>query len=754
MSDGNQSHGVPLPADISEQLVKEQLTRILASDAFLRSPSLSRFLRFTVEESLQGRAHELKESVVGAEVFQRGASYDPGIDPIVRVQARKLRLRLKEFYETEGRNDPLVIDLPKGGYAPVFRSKNGNEVSTLVGDERHPEVPAAVPVPGRKASRRRLLLILAATAALAVAAAVLWQPRIERDGPPQLALRALTSDTGYTAEPTVSRDGKWLAYSSDRGEAGDADIWVQPLDGGEPRRLTGPEGHDTLPDISPDGSQVVFKSWREGGGLFVVPTQGGPVRRLADSVFRARFSPDGAWVAYSAKNKDGTGEIFVLRPDGSDRRQIPTDLEDARCVLWTPDGKHLIFTAADKGTGQFDWRVSPIEAGPAPRATVQTGLSEQLRRQGLPNGWSQNCPTDWIGNRVLFVSETAKIRTVWEVPISLATWQVAGPVQQVIAGTGRAPRVVLAAGKPPRLVLSAEGGQSHLWALKSDASRGQVSEGMTRVTNDASLQDGLRTRFDLSTDGRLLVFQSTRYGASDIWMKRFDAGKETVLGPNLRNDHWPLTNSDGTQVMFAELKKGKDVVYVVDAATRKGREVCSDCGSLEDWSQDGKYFMYQHHGLWVFEIATGRRIFVMHRSGLVRGTTSFSPDNRWIALTVDEGGKGKLEGFVIPLTSQPAPESDWIKITAELNQLSLHWSPDGGLLYYFSTIDNYRCHWAQRLRPETKHPLGQPFPVQHFHKYQAYPWNGSWISVGRDKIIVNLRDTTSNIWMTELPAAQ
>jgi eukaryotic-like serine/threonine-protein kinase len=757
MSHGNDSsEGDSSALSVSAPMVQAQLSRILASEVFLRSPSLTRFLRFAVEKSIDGQALELKEYVLGVEVFERKqSSFDPRLDPIVRVQARKLRLRLKEFYETEGRNDPLVIDLPKGGYAPVFRSRNGNEVSALVGDEQHPEAPAAVPLTERKASRLRFL-ILAATAALAVAAAAFWRHKDKRDAPPQMpqmALRALTFDTGYTAEPTVSRDGKWLAYSSDRGEAGDADIWVQPLGGGEPRQLTGAEGHDILPDISPDGSQVVFGSWREGGGLFVVPTQSGPVRRLADSGYRARFSPDGAWVAYSAKNKDGSNEIFVSRPDGSDRRQIPTDLPDARCVCWTPDGKHLMFTAADKHTGQFDWRVTPIAASPGgPEAAVKTGLSEQLRRQGLPNGWSSGCPADWIGNRVLFVSETAKIRTVWEVPISLATWQVAGPVRQVIAGTGGAPRVAPVAGKLPLLVLSARAEQSHLWALELDASRGRVAGAMTQVTSDASLQDSMRTRFDLSTDGRLLVFQSERYGGQDIWMKRFDEGKETVLGATPKKDQRPLINSDGTQVMFVEQKKEKYVVSIADTATRKSREICSDCGDLEDWSQAGKHLLYRvNNALWALEIATGRRTLLLNRPGLVPGTASFSPDNRWIVLTVDEGGKGKLEGFVIPLTIQPAPENDWVRITAELYHLSLHWSPEGNLLYYFSAIDNYRCLWAHRLHAQTKQPLGRPFPVQHFHKYQHYPWNGSWISVGRDKIILNLRDTTSNIWMTELP---
>jgi hypothetical protein len=88
---------------VSSDAIRAQLERILASPRFAHSERLKRFLRFSVEEALAGRAQSLKEYTLALEVFDKAASHDPGVDPIVRVEARRLRARLKEYYETEGR---------------------------------------------------------------------------------------------------------------------------------------------------------------------------------------------------------------------------------------------------------------------------------------------------------------------------------------------------------------------------------------------------------------------------------------------------------------------------------------------------------------------------------------------------------------------------------------------------------------------------------------------------------------------------
>jgi TolB-like protein/Tfp pilus assembly protein PilF len=119
--------------------VEAELARILASPVFRNAPRHSRFLSFVVHRMLEGRADSIKEYVIGLEVFERAADYDPGSDPIVRAEARRLRSRLSEYYAGPGMNDAIIIDLPKGGYAPVFRERT----AMAVAEEGVPETAEA-----------------------------------------------------------------------------------------------------------------------------------------------------------------------------------------------------------------------------------------------------------------------------------------------------------------------------------------------------------------------------------------------------------------------------------------------------------------------------------------------------------------------------------------------------------------------------------------------------------------------------------
>lgn len=105
----------------TEGEIHGQLKRIGASRLFFKSKRLFRFLSFAVDQTLLGNGQHLKEPQVGVHVFDRGATFDPRIDPIVRVEARRLRLKLKTYYASIGRADQVLIDFPKGTYTPVFR---------------------------------------------------------------------------------------------------------------------------------------------------------------------------------------------------------------------------------------------------------------------------------------------------------------------------------------------------------------------------------------------------------------------------------------------------------------------------------------------------------------------------------------------------------------------------------------------------------------------------------------------------------
>jgi hypothetical protein len=103
---------------LSEQAIRDQLTKLLTSKIFARSERLGRFLQFTVDQVLAGKQHELKEYVIGVEVYDRRPPYNPTVDSIVRSEARRLRGKLKQYYEFDGKTDPLRIFFRPGSYIP------------------------------------------------------------------------------------------------------------------------------------------------------------------------------------------------------------------------------------------------------------------------------------------------------------------------------------------------------------------------------------------------------------------------------------------------------------------------------------------------------------------------------------------------------------------------------------------------------------------------------------------------------------
>jgi TolB-like protein len=130
----------------SEPAIREQLSRMLQSPVFVRSVRLSRFLRFIVENVIDGGQNVLKEYVIGLEVYDRGPSYNPSQDSIVRTEARRLRGKLKEYYETQGKNDPICICMSPGSYIPVLRYREVH-----MGSQSAPDINDRLPTPNESA---------------------------------------------------------------------------------------------------------------------------------------------------------------------------------------------------------------------------------------------------------------------------------------------------------------------------------------------------------------------------------------------------------------------------------------------------------------------------------------------------------------------------------------------------------------------------------------------------------------------------
>jgi hypothetical protein len=148
---------------VSPDAIGGEVARVLASEEFGNSRRLQRFLRYVVEKSCAGELNDVKEYNIARAVFDREASFDPATDTIVRVEARRLRNQLSAYYHGAGHLDPVVIEIPKGGYAPVFRS-------------RHPDAASLRPGPFLK---RRIWLGSAAVALIAAAVGLfLWRHAI------------------------------------------------------------------------------------------------------------------------------------------------------------------------------------------------------------------------------------------------------------------------------------------------------------------------------------------------------------------------------------------------------------------------------------------------------------------------------------------------------------------------------------------------------------------------------------------------
>lgn len=115
----------PISASCHAAEIQEQLARIVHTAAFRASRRLTRFITFVVEDTLAGKSDRIKAYTIAIEALGRSSTFDPQTDPIVRVEAGRLRQALARYYASAGRNDPIVIEVRRGGYVPSFRRRGG-----------------------------------------------------------------------------------------------------------------------------------------------------------------------------------------------------------------------------------------------------------------------------------------------------------------------------------------------------------------------------------------------------------------------------------------------------------------------------------------------------------------------------------------------------------------------------------------------------------------------------------------------------
>jgi Tol biopolymer transport system component len=198
---------------------------------------------------------------------------------------------------------------------------------------------------------------------------------------------------------------------------------------------------------------------------------------------------------------------------------------------------------------------------------------------------------------------------------------------------------------------------------------------------------------------------------------------------------------------------GKREAYSVSAKGGETTKICGDCGTW-DVSHDGAKILYWYStarpivSIGMFNRPTGEKLELIKHAEYSLYQPHFSPDDRWIVFLAKTG----LDRSRIYVVRSGGPAAaEWIPVTDGENlDDKPRWSPDGNLIYFTSERDGFRCIWAQHLDRATKHPVGPPFNVHHFHAARRSLRNVGLgpleISVSRNALVFNLGEITGNIW--------
>jgi len=735
--------------EIDPTAIRVQVERILGSRYFSGVQRLSEFLRFVVERTLAEREAEIKEYLVAVEVYRRDSSFDPKLDSTIRVEASKLRARLNEYYENEGGADPILITIPKGRYVPRFETRSVPPPPVLAGLRESG-------IGLKRVSSIWLLVVVL----VAVALGATWWiiGRSGQASAPAPAITRITSDVGLTAYPALSPDGSLLAYASDRDGDGDLELWVQPVAGRDPIRLTRSEADETEPVFSPDGSRIAFRSSRDGGGIYLVPALGGTERLLAAGGNHARFSPDGRWLAYSVTNtrfyatSPGSGSAWVVSVDGGPPRRIAPGFASAHYPVWAPDGKHLLLLGrSDAGRPAdetMDWWVVPVDGG----VPVRTNAHPELRklRLGGPTWpyWGALVPELWLGEHVFFSAGAQHTSNLWRIRIAPGTWRVDSPPERLTFGSGLETQPSIALG---RVVFASVALNQEVWSLPIDVDAGRIKAPVERLTRNAATDNWP----SLSEDGRTLVFYSDRSGNGDIWLKNLETGLERALTSTQATEDWPEIAPDGRSFSYHVRVNNRKVAYRRSIDGADPEKVCEICDYMGR-TRDGAWDLYtdirlEPYGIRMRSRSLGtERAFLNHpKAGLFQAL--LSPDDRWIVFSAHFSATDRRI-FIVPFPEGAgSSERDWIPLTGGgCEDIAPHWSTDGNSVYYVSWSDGFSCLKLQRLDPMTKRPTEAAATVAHFHAASRRLGNVGvsqrGLAVAAGRIAFPVQEITGNVW--------
>lgn len=287
----------------------------------------------------------------------------------------------------------------------------------------------------------------------------------------------ITRDSGLTHQPSISADGNFVVYASDRATGKDMDIWIQHVSGGQPVRLTSTLENEVQPSLSADGRKVAFQRGSESidQGIFVIPALGGTPRLLASKGLAPQISPDGKTVAFATGSYMQQSEVRVASTEHGPARTVPFDLKWAMGPIWVRDGKSLLLWTGPPACAELrgtacDYWILPASGGVA----AATGVEKQLAKAGslsmLQNIVAWTLPASSEGpDGLVTAAQLGDGYDLWLIP--MPGGKAAPPVTRITVGAGAAnPSVAASTG---RIAFARRSGGQGLWMLPIEAATGR-----------------------------------------------------------------------------------------------------------------------------------------------------------------------------------------------------------------------------------------------------------------------------------------
>lgn len=664
--------------------------------------------------------------------------------------------KIREVLGDSAESPRFVETLPRRGY---------RFIAPVEGAE-----PAPPPAPPR--GRFLRVSILIGTCVLLLGTGFLiYRLRKVSEPPRQRTLTRVTFDDGLQIGATWSPDGRFLAFSSDRG--GKFDIWVQQVSGGDPIQVTKGPGQNWQPDWSPDGKFIAYRSEDEEGGLYIVPALGGAglERKIASFGYYPQWSPDGTRILFQELALEAVGSRFYLVGlDGTAPHEVMAELTTRMATVsaaWHPDGKRVSVLVWDiRPSPVPNFWTTPVGGGAAVRSEISPELlkaGEAAAGEGIAAWGDSDFKFSWSpsGTAIYFVRTFRGARNVWRMNVDPQTLQGTG-VERLTTGTGFDTQLSLSP-KGDRLAFTGESQQVRTWMFPFDATRGHVKGPGEVVTSTGIEAWGA----SLSRDSKKLAFAGKRASRWELWEKSVVDGRETPIFTDdsyLRGD--PQWSPDGATLIYDRMKSSTGEYEVMTWSRESHTEEPLTASShnytfVTDWSPDGKWLLTTQENkatgkaeIWKLPVVSARtkkeaqKIISDPGYDLFQGRLSF--DGRWVLFEAVGIQHAHQESTIYVMATGGGP---WIRITdGKQWDDKPRWSPDSKVIHYLSKRKGFFNVWGVHFDSEKGKPLGDPFQITTFDNPKLMVPVGIMdvdLSLTQDRLAVTVAEVSGSIWVLD-----